>query len=146
MKHLSDLNMNLNKLLNACLESVSSNPESGVAGEIKYNTTSNTPIYYNGQNWVELTLSVPVVYNKTILTTDWVTPDNSCYILNEAITATNRVTVSLASSPTTPATVTQYDTWAKAKIVPEIQTDGAITIHAIGTVPTIDIPVQLVIG
>ena len=39
-----------------------------------------------------------------------------------------------------------YDTWAKAKIVPEIQTDGAITIHALGTVPTIDIPVQLVIG
>ena len=55
VKFLDNLDLNDNQLLNARLENLASDPGSANAGDVIYNTTSNTVKYYNGSGWISLT-------------------------------------------------------------------------------------------
>ena len=55
VKFLDNLDLNDNQLLNARLENLASDPGSGNAGDIIFNTTSNIMKYYNGSDWISLT-------------------------------------------------------------------------------------------
>ena len=51
-KYLVNLDLNQNQLVKARVENLSSAPGSPVAGQIYFNTTSNTLQYYSGSGWV----------------------------------------------------------------------------------------------
>lgn len=53
IRFLDNLNLEENQLLNASLQQVASDP-TGFAGQIIFNTTSNTFKYYDGNAWIEL--------------------------------------------------------------------------------------------
>lgn len=53
IRFLDNLNLEENQLLNASLQQVASDP-TGFAGQIIFNTTSNTFKYYDGSAWIEL--------------------------------------------------------------------------------------------
>ena len=53
IRYLDNLNLEENQLLNASLQQVASDP-TGFAGQIIFNTTSNTFKYYSGSAWIEL--------------------------------------------------------------------------------------------
>lgn len=53
IRYLDNLNLEENQLLNASLQQVASDP-TGFAGQIIFNTTSNTFKYYSGTAWIEL--------------------------------------------------------------------------------------------
>lgn len=169
MKSLSKLNMNLNELLGAVLENVNEIPTTGVQGQIIFYTVNHALLYYNGTKWMEigissitnavinssghliLTLSnsteydcgvcrvIPQEISYTLLATGWST--DTYVISNEAILLNSDGYIECA--PT--ITVAQYDAIAKAKTVRVSQAAGSFTIKALGTIPTIDIPIKLVI-
>lgn len=51
---LVDINLNQNELQNGVIQNLASNPESGIAGQIYYNTAVNKLRVYNGSEWVNL--------------------------------------------------------------------------------------------
>jgi hypothetical protein len=53
IRYLDNLNLEENQLLNASLQQVATDP-TGFAGQIIFNTTSNTFKYYSGAAWIEL--------------------------------------------------------------------------------------------
>ena len=53
IRYLDNLNLEENQLLNASLQQVATDP-TGFAGQIIFNTTSNTFKYYSGTAWIEL--------------------------------------------------------------------------------------------
>lgn len=53
MNFLTNLNLNTNQLLNGVVHNVGTDPATGTAGQIIFNTTSSTFKYYDGSNWVE---------------------------------------------------------------------------------------------
>jgi hypothetical protein len=53
IRYLDNLNLEENQLLNASLQQVATDP-TGFAGQIIFNTTSNTFKYYSGSAWIEL--------------------------------------------------------------------------------------------
>jgi len=60
VKFLDNLDLNDNQLLNARLENLASDPGSANAGDVIFNTTSNTMKYYSGSTWVNLTADTTV--------------------------------------------------------------------------------------
>jgi len=53
IRYLDNINLEENQLLNASLQQVATDP-SGFAGQIIFNTTSNTFKYFNGTSFIEL--------------------------------------------------------------------------------------------
>lgn len=51
---LVDLNLNQNELQNSVIQNLASDPASGIAGQIYYNTAVNKLKVYNGTQWVNL--------------------------------------------------------------------------------------------
>ena len=60
-QYLTGLDLNKNELLNAKIQSLSSNPSAPVEGQIYYNTTSKTLLQYNGTAWKAYTQSGEIV-------------------------------------------------------------------------------------
>lgn len=60
-QYLVGLDLNKNELLNAKIQSLSSNPSAPVEGQIYYNTTSKTLLQYNGTAWKAYTQSGEIV-------------------------------------------------------------------------------------
>jgi hypothetical protein len=56
-QYLTGLDLNKNELLNAKIQSLSSNPSTPVEGQIYYNTTSKALLQYNGSAWKTYTQS-----------------------------------------------------------------------------------------
>lgn len=81
----------------------------------------------------------PVSTTVTLASASW---SSSTYtISNASITSTSTVHISTDSTTTSD----QYDAYVSAKIVPSSQSAGSIIIKALGTVPTVDIPVLVTI-
>lgn len=76
-----------------------------------------------------------------IVTTTWTASSTTLTVTNSAITATSLVTLGV---PTT-ITSTQYDALGTAEIICTAQSAGSITLTALGTAPTVDIPIELTI-
>ena len=75
----------------------------------------------------------------TLLAASW---SGGAYTISDTdIGANDVVTLTLPAG----ATVTQYDAIAAAKIACQSQAAGSIVLAALGTVPTADVPVVLVI-
>lgn len=96
-------------------------------------------------NWIDVrkivtagNSSAPI--NMTMLAAAW--QDNIYTISNAQITQNNRVDI----TPQISATDTQYNAWDGANLRPIAQADGSTTLKARGAVPTIDIPIQLLIS
>ena len=53
-KWFNGLNLQQNQLENAVIQNLASDPSSGKAGQIYYNTTDNGYRYYNGTAWVSV--------------------------------------------------------------------------------------------
>lgn len=51
---LVDLNLNQNELQNGVIQNLASNPASGIAGQIYYNTAVNKLRVFDGTNWINL--------------------------------------------------------------------------------------------
>lgn len=76
---ISNLDLNQKQLLNAVLHKSSTAPESPVKGQIYFNTSSNTFLYYDGTQWISVgditvdsslsTISTNPVQNKVITDT-----------------------------------------------------------------------------
>lgn len=175
MNSLTNLNMNLNQILEAVLQHVDTMPLTGKEGELKYYTVSHCPIYYDGTEWKDcgngnpdttsitnaeindlghliLTISNGTEYDCGVVK---IIPQSVDYILLSTGWSTDTYTISneyilpdpyncrLECDPT--ITTAQYDAVAKAKIIGITQVSGSITIKALGDVPTIDIPIKLII-
>lgn len=174
MKSLSKLNMNLNEILEMILENVSEIPSDGKEGELKYYTITHSPIYYNGNEWKDcsgsnpdttsitnatinnlghliLTISNDTEYDcgvvriiaqeisYTLLSSEWT--EGLYTISDEAILLDSKI--HLKCSPL--ITDLQYEALAKANIIDTTQSKGSIILKALGTVPTIDIPIKIII-
>ena len=57
-KWFNGLNLQQNQLENAVIQNLASDPSSGKAGQIYYNTTDNGYRYYNGTAWVSISADV----------------------------------------------------------------------------------------
>lgn len=51
---LVDINLNQNELQNAVIQNLATDPGSGIAGQVYFNTTINKYKYYDGTTWKEL--------------------------------------------------------------------------------------------
>ena len=90
-KWFNGLNLQQNQLENAVIQNLASDPSSGKAGQIYYNTTDNGYRYYNGTAWVNISADAI----KSIVAGNGLTS-----------TGTDTVTISLG----TPSTVNQTST------------------------------------
>lgn len=52
-KVLVNLDLNKNQLLNATIQNLATDPETGIKGQVYFNTVSNTLKVYNGTTWVD---------------------------------------------------------------------------------------------
>lgn len=72
-KWFNGLNLQQNQLENAVIQNLASDPSSGKAGQIYYNTTDNGYRYYNGTAWVSISADAMI----TIQTSDGLTGGSS---------------------------------------------------------------------
>lgn len=107
-----------------------------------YQYTSDTS---SVTNWLDVrkivtagNSSAPV--NMTMLAAAW--QDNIYTISNAQIKQNNRVDI----TPQISATDTQFNAWDSANLRPIAQVDGSTTLKARGAVPTVDIPITLLIS
>jgi hypothetical protein len=83
--------------------------------------------------------NVPTIINIILPVSGW---SSGTYTYNNgAIKADSIITL----APQTGITAEQYNTMTAAQIISSSQTDGSIVVKALGTVPTIDIPVTWII-
>ena len=74
-----------------------------------------------------------------LIATDWV--DGQITISSEYIQTHNYIVIGLHNS----ITLEQYDALSIAKVICTSQNNGSITLKCLGTVPSIDIPVVMII-
>ena len=79
------------------------------------------------------------IVNITVLSTDWA--DTKCIILNDKIKDDSVIYL----APPTGITAVDYDIVAIAKLTEYTIAAGSLTIQALGTVPTTDITVTMII-
>lgn len=60
-KFLVGIDLNKNELSNAVVQNLATAPSSPVAGQIYYNTSSNTVFFYNGTSWIDVYQSGSVI-------------------------------------------------------------------------------------
>lgn len=114
---------------------------SAVAASGKYSDLSGIP-------------TIPTEISSLNNDAGYVKTSTSNVTLSSASWNSSAITVSLASatatstikiSPSSGMTSTQYDAFVAAKIIPGTQSAGSFILTALGTVPTVDIPVQVTI-
>ena len=54
MKHLTNLDLNKNQLLNPSFQKLASHPSSPVVGQFYYNTTDDNAYYWDGSSWITM--------------------------------------------------------------------------------------------
>ena len=82
----------------------------------------------------------PIINTTTLTSANW---SNSTYTITglAGVTATSTQVI----LPTTTMTQAQYEAFAAAEVIDNGQSTGSITITALGTVPTIDIPIRIMV-
>lgn len=68
MKHLSNIDLNQNQLLNGVVQNLATAPSSPVKGQIYFNTSSNRLLVYNGVDWVGADALDAMLTGATIVT------------------------------------------------------------------------------
>ena len=114
--------------------------ESAIAGaidtyEISYSDDTKTT--FDVTNGTDVS---NMVVTLTLMNTNWV--NNTITIKNNDIKENNIVMIGLQKGVTKEA----YEATAKASISVKEQTNGQVVLQSFGTVPTIDIPIVLLIG
>ena len=112
-------------------------PTGGTAGQVLKKTETGT-------EWAdESGGSLSTAQTITLLTSGWV-QSGSIYVQTvsvDGVTTTSNGSLRIAQS----ATDEQFAAWRAAKPRVTAQADGMLAVKAVGTVPTIDIPVEVLI-
>lgn len=113
------------------------------AYDVSYDNTGTTLQASNVQDALtELSnrAASSVIITKTLLKNSW---SSAQYTITDAnILAASTIYISIPTN----ITQAQYNAIALANIVPRAQQNGSIVLEALGTVPTVDIPIQLTIS
>ena len=86
---LVDLNLNQNEIQNGVIQNLASDPQSGIKGQIYFNTTVNKLRVYNGSEWVNLEKGTGTV-TSIALTND---TDGGLSISGSPITTSGTITI-----------------------------------------------------
>lgn len=62
-KFLVDIDLNKNELQNAVIQNLATAPSSPYAGQIYFNTTSDSLYFYNGSQWVDFVQATSILYD-----------------------------------------------------------------------------------
>jgi hypothetical protein len=64
-KFLVNIDLNKNELQNAVIQNLATAPSSPYAGQIYFNTTSDTLFFYNGTTWVDFVQATQILYDTS---------------------------------------------------------------------------------
>lgn len=138
MNVLTDLDLKDNTLSNMV---VGTRATLGVSDKAGLLATNNNKLYYNDGAWKQLSyVRSPSTTSYTLDKDDW-TNNNTYVITVSGMAATDEVYLDIGSSITESA----YDQLAAAKIIVLSQSSEQIVIKALGTVPTVDIPISITV-
>ena len=139
MNIMTDLNLNGNTITNPV---IGTKQTLGVSDKVGLLVSNNNKLYYNDGTWQQLKyVRTPTTTSYTIAANSWNTTTHEYTISISGMVITDEVVLDIATTITEAA----YDQLAAAKIVVLSQANGAVTIKALGSVPTVDIPISITV-